>query len=204
MASRNTIRQFDTEAIYHIYNRGVEKRQIFRDSADYQKFLDIMARHLDGLGTTDKMGRAYPQYESIEVLAYCLMPNHFHLLIYQDEDAQAFSKLLRSVSTAYTMYFNRKYNRVGHLFQDRFKAALVTSDAYYQHISRYIHLNPSNPFTYQWSSLANYLGKSKNTWVKPARIMAQFRGPGDYEAFVRDYESRSAGLASIKHLLADR
>ncbi|HSX37004.1 MAG TPA: transposase [Patescibacteria group bacterium] len=203
MASRNTVRQFDTQAYYHIYNRGVEKRTIFADEEDYAVFLAMLKRHLSEGVHKDKSGRPYQQYRDIELLAFCLMKNHYHLFIYQNNDAQAFSKLLRSVGTAYTAYFNRKYKRVGHLFQERFKASRITTDGYLQHISRYIHLNPSKPLGYEWSSLPYYLGQRHTDWVRPARIVEMFSGPDDYRAFVKDYADQKQMLDEIKHELAN-
>lgn len=203
MPARNIIREYDSYAFYHIYNRGVEKRTIFLDQADYQKFLSILERHLSNRPHADDNGRQYEQYLELEMLAYCLMPNHFHLFVYQAEDSRTFTKLLHSVGTAYTMYFNRKYQRSGHLFQERFRASRITDEGYYQHISRYIHLNPAQPFEYEWSSLPYYLGKEVPEWVKPDRIIADFRGAEEYANFLKDYEEQKGILGELKRELAD-
>ena len=203
MASKNTIRQFDTDAYYHIYNRGVEKRSIFQDDTDYVYFLHLLERHLGNEVQKDRKGRLYIQYESLELLAFCLMPNHFHLFMYQKDDPAEFTRLLRSVCTAYTMYFNRKYERVGHLFQDRFKAVRIDSDEYLQHISRYIHLNPPKPFEYKWSSLNYYVGNKRAEWIRPDRVLEIFKDRDDYMQFVQDYEEQKIFLDEIKHSLAD-
>ena len=122
MPSKNSIRVYSADAYYHIYNRGVNKSDIFIDSTDYAVFLSFLKRHLSDKSEKDAKNREYANYSNeVELLAFCLMPSHFHLLIHQ-KTSEAFTMLLRSVCTAYTMYFNKKYKRVGHLFQDRFKA----------------------------------------------------------------------------------
>lgn len=201
MPARNIVKQYVPHAYYHLYNRGVEKRKIFLDQDDFSVFLALLRRHLDAEPHKDKSGREYVRYD-IELLAFCLMPNHFHLFIHQGEDPEALTKLMRSVATAYTMYFNRKYSRVGHLFQERFKASWITNDAYLQHISRYIHLNPSDYKRYEWSSLPYYLGKRKAEWVRPERILGTFDSVRDYLEFVEDYEGQKSILDELKHELA--
>lgn len=204
MASKNSIRHYDSHAYYHIYNRGVEKRKIFLDDQDSGYFIHILKRHLDGEVHKDKSGRPYRKHEDIDLLAYCLMPNHYHLLIYQGEDTVAFTKLIRSVATAYSHYFNKKYGRVGHLFQDRFKASRVDNDAYLAHISRYIHLNPANPFGYKWSSLSNYVKPNNDSWVKSGKIIEQFTSSSDYVAFVNDYKSYKSDKFEMSTLFANQ
>ncbi len=203
MASRNTIRQYDVNAYYHIYNRGVEKRKIFVDDEDYTVFLAMLKRYLDSEEHKDRSGRIYNRIEGLELVAFCLMPNHFHLFVHQIDDPRAFTKLLHSVCTAYTSYFNRKYKRVGHLFQDRFKASRVTNEDYFMHITRYIHLNPGKPVGYQWSSLEYYLGNKSADWLHPDKVLSSFSSPQDYLKFVRDYIGYKKQLEEIKYSLAD-
>jgi len=203
VASKNTTRQFDVDSYYHIYNRGVEKRDIFIDDEDRVVFLSMLKRHLSPEIYKDSSGRPYTQYPEIELLAFCLMNNHYHLLIFQKDDPQAFSKFLRSIGTAYTGYFNRKYKRVGHLFQERFKASKISNDVYLQHISRYIHLNPSQPFDYKWSSLAYYLEQKSADWLHPERLLEGFHSPKEYEQFIQDYTANKKILDELKSELAD-
>ena len=135
MPIKNTIKEYDIPAYYHIYNRGAGNQQVFRDDQDREKFLSLFIRYLDVSDTSTKTdGREYDKYD-IELIAYCLMGNHFHLLVYQETDPSAATQLMRSVATAYTMYFNRKYKQFGHLFQSTFKAARITSGAYLLHIT---------------------------------------------------------------------
>lgn len=203
MPSKNIVRQFDTDSYYHIYNRGVEKRKVFLDSQDYTVFLSLLKRHLDNEPHRDKSGRVYKQYKDVELLAFCLMPNHFHLLVYQGEDTQAYGRLLHSVSTAYTMYFNRRHKRVGYLFQGKFKAVKIDKEDYLQHISRYIHMNPKDYTKYEWSSLPYYLENRQTGWLQPQRIMGLFGDSSkEYKEFMADYEGQKIILEEIKSQLA--
>ncbi len=203
MPSRNVIKDYAPESYYHVYNRGVAKQPMFIEEMDYVVFLGMFKRHLSEEVQTDRFGREHPNYHTkIELLTFCLMPNHFHLLLYQYEDTQAMTKLLQSICTSYTMYFNRKYNRVGPLFQGRFKASQINNDDYLLHISRYIHLNPVEYMSYEWSSLPYYTGKLQAEWIKPSRIKGMFRAE-NYIHFLKDYEAYKDSLDEIKHELAN-
>lgn len=129
------------------------------------------------------------------------MGNHFHLLVYQTEDKDALSGLMRSLSTAYSMYYNKKYRQHGHVFQSIFRASQITDESYLMHITRYIHMNPRTYLTYQWSSLGVYVGHSSDIWLKPERIRTM--PPESYRQFLADYEGRKAELEDLKILLAE-
>lgn len=200
MPSRNTVKSYDAPAYYHIYNRGAGEQVIFHDAIDKNKFVSLLARHLDPSDTSVRGdGIAYEKYD-IKLLAYCLMGNHFHLLAYQDADPAAVTKLLRSVSTAYTMYFNKRHKQQGHLFQGIFKASQITTEMYLAHIARYIHLNPRTYKTYKWSSLGAYLGQWSADWLHPELIHTM--SPADYVRFLEDYEDSRAILEEIKSEIA--
>jgi len=202
MPSRNLEKIYIPEAYYHIYNRGVEERIIFQEKNDYIVFLSLLKRYLSQEPAKDRAGREYPNYhKEITLLAFCLMPNHFHFLVYQHEK-DAITKLLRSLCTAYTMYFNKKYKRVGHLFQSRFKASIIEKDSYLLHISRYIHLNPANYKKWEFSSLPYYLGRSRAEWLDSRPILELFED-GPYVKFLEDYEDHKKMLEEIKKSLAD-
>ncbi|MFZ1258006.1 MAG: transposase [Candidatus Saccharimonas sp.] len=200
MPIKNTVKLFEAPAYYHVYNRGAGGRQIFRDDTDREKFLSLLARHIDP-DNDEKMidGRVYEKYE-LEVVAYCLMGSHFHLLIYQESDTTALTKLMRSVATAYTMYFNRKYKQSGHLFQGVYKASWIDDEAYLLHITRYIHMNPRSYIRYKWSSLPHYLGKETPVWLFPERVNEM--NPLQYRDFLRSYEGKRAELELLKQQLA--
>lgn len=196
MPSRNIVKIDIDDTYYHIYNRGVNKRVIFKQDLDYQVFFSLLKRHLATLIQKDANGREYPNYsQDIELLAVCLMPNHFHLLCYQYQQG-AMTRLLRSVCTAYTMYFNKKYKRVGHLFQDKFKASMIDNDAYLQHITRYIHLNSLAAKDY--SSLPYYLGDRQADWIKPGKILALFGSTQEYRQFLKDQNGYEDSLQIVQ------
>lgn len=202
MPSRNRLKFYASDAFYHVYNRGVEKRRIFQDEEDYAVYLNLFKRYLSNHPVFDRSGREYEHLKDrIELLCFCLMPNHYHLIIYV-HDETAMTRLLQGVNTSYTAYFNKKYKRVGPLFQDRYKASNIFSDSYLLHISRYIHLNPENWQKWPYSSLSFYLGNKKAEWLSPERILELFEGD-DYQAFVSDYEANKRALEEIKSELAN-
>ena len=197
MPSRNTVKQYLENGLYHIYNRGVEKRDIFLDDQDYNVFLHLLKFYLSPIKSekhplSELTGfnpvRVRPLAnlgEEVELLCYCLMPNHFHLLIKQ-KTQDGMKKLLRRLLTTYSMYFNRRYDRVGHLFQGIYKAALIANDSYLLHLSRYIHLNPRemtrfNLVSYPYSSYAYYLGEKKAGWLNTDFILSYFKEAKDPE-----------------------
>lgn len=200
MPSRNTTKLYDAPAYYHVYNRGAGGQAIFPSSDDKRKFLSLIERHSPNTDATiDSAGYNYQKYDT-EILAYCLMGNHFHLLLYQAEDIEAITQLMRSVSTAYSMYFNRKYKRHGHLFQSIFKASRITDESYLAHITRYIHMNPRTYKTYYWSSLKYYMGKPAPEWLNIDRIHNM--KPQQYMKFLEEYEGKKAELETLKDQLA--
>lgn len=202
MPSRNRLKAYVSDGYYHIYNRGLNKQNIFADKNDYTVFLNLLKRHLDTLPVKDVWGREYKWlHQELELLAFCLMPNHFHLLIYQ-KDPTAMTNLLHDISGAYTSYFNKKHGRSGPLFQERFKASLIRNQEYLMHISRYIHLNPNDYREWKFSSLPYYLNRRHAGWINPNRILGIF-GSGEYPGFLSDYESHKAALEEIKSELAN-
>src|SRR3989338_4421942 len=150
-------------AWYHVMNRGAGKQQIFRDARDYTAFLTL-------LGETSLMWKS-------EVHAYCLMPNHYHLLI--RTPLANLSRVMRHINGVYTQRYNRRWNRDASLFRGRFKAILVEEDAYLDELVRYIHLNPakanltSKAHHYIWLSFPYYLGRSKKPQCLVTDIILQ-------------------------------
>ena len=203
MPSRNIEKFYIPDTYYHLYNRGVNKRRIFLDEEDYSVFLNLLKRYLDTQPVKDKRGREYKWlYPELELLAFCLMSNHFHLLIYQYK-SDSITSLVRPVATAYTMYFNKKYKRRGPLFESRYRASIINRDEYLQHISRYIHLNPEGYSKWEFSSLPYYLKNKKAGWVRPNRILDLFSSQNEYSNFVDDYVDYKKTLDSIKAELAN-
>lgn len=176
MPSKNIIKNFGEKQYYHIYNRGVNKECIFKDDIDKDYFLSLLDRHLNPENKlVDKRNVEYKKYhENIELLSYCLMDNHYHFLFWIEKDKDSITKFMRSIGTAYTMYFNLKYKRVGPLFQSNYKASRIDNDMYLYFISRYIHENPSDYKNYIYSSYSAHKagGYSTVPWLKPDRIIA--------------------------------
>lgn len=205
MPGRNVIKLLVSDSYYHVYNRGVNRRVIFKDDEDYRYFISLFARHLGLREAKDAKGRPYPHYRpDIELLAFCLMPNHFHLLLYQRDDDSVLTNLMRSICTSYTIYFNKKYHRRGPLFENVYRAVLVRSDEYLQHISRYIHLNHARYKTWPNSSYLSYAGKEGvPDWLAIQPVLDLFDSRQQYLSFVDDYEDAQRALEAIKRELAD-
>lgn len=203
MPSRNRAKTYASNTFYHVYNRGVNKDAIFLEDEDYSVFLNLLKRYLSSRQIKDARGRPYDNLsKQVELLAYCLMPNHFHLLLFQN-DAHGITRLLRRVMNSYVGYFNKKYNRLGHLFQDVYKASDIDNEAYLWHISRYIHLNPMDIDqdwqAYPYSSIGYYLGKQKASWIRPKRILDMHEEQrGNYLDFLKDYQDYQKTLNDIK------
>ena len=205
MPVKNVVKFNLPNTYYHVYTRGVAKTDIFKDEKDYHYFLKLFNRYLSYDAQFSKQNTLYPHLRgSVEMLAYCLMKNHVHLLLYQ-HDATAMTTLLRGVLTSYSMYFNHKYKRTGPLFESRYKAAPITTDTYLQHISRYILLNPRYFTNYQYSSYQQYLKEPSEAWLQPERILTLFdNDPKKYAAFCHDYIDRREVLRAAKNALAGR
>ena len=199
MPSKNSLKVYDAPAYYHVYNRGAGKRTIFHDVRDKAKFLSLLARHLDPDSKEPRSGGLSYEKYPVEVVAYCLMGNHFHLMLYQADEPEAIQRLMRSVGTAYSMYYNALYHASGHLFEGIYKAAPIDNEPYLAHISRYIHLNPKTYLTYKWSSLPEFLGKRSTSWVHPERVLDC--SPGEYQVFLEDYEDRTTFLKEMREAL---
>lgn len=203
MPSKNVLKQDVAESFYHVYARGTNRQRIFRDSADFVKFLNLFERYLSLQETKNANGVSFPNYYNrVELVSFCLMPNHFHLLIYQRQQG-AMSEFMRSLLTSYSMYFNKKYKRSGPLFESRYKASMISDDAYLTHITRYIHLNPREWQRYEYSSLPYYLQQISDEWIRPERATSQFATPAEYLEFLNDYAEHKEMLDILKHELAD-
>jgi putative transposase len=203
MPSRNVLKIDAAQQYYHVYARGNSRGKVFPEVADYEMFISLFRRYLSPEEAHDPYGAPYPNfYNKVELIAYCLMPNHFHLFLYQHQQG-AMSAFMRSLLTSYSRYFNKKYHRSGPLFESRYKASLISDEAYFQHITRYIHLNPRQWRGYEWSSLKYFLQPTTETWIRPKRVIAMFNSSDEYFQFVADYTSNKQMLDILKHELAN-
>lgn len=217
MASKNSIKIYSENGYYHLYNRGVDKQPIFYDEQDYAVFLSYLKEYLmpkdekhlweilsDPLISWREKDKAIKLLrlnnfnDEIILLAYVLMPNHFHFLIKQKSERTIY-KFMNSFFIRYTQFLNKKRKRVGHLFQSRYKAVLIESDEQLLYTTSYIHRNPLSGklasqeqvlqrLLSQPSSLPEYLGQRKTEWIHPEEILNYFskKNPRlDYLSFVQ-------------------
>lgn len=210
---------------YHIFNRGVEHRLVFTDSREYKRAL-IALRFYQHDRPPVKLSR-YLKFSSdikavftanqeaktsklVEIICFCLMPNHFHLLLRQVLD-DGISEFIRRFEDSYTRYFNTKNNRDGPLLRGPFKAVRIATDEQLLHVSRYIHLNPYSSFVvkgldelldYHWSSLIEYLETQGGFGLCRKNIVLDFfKTREKYKKFVFNQADYQRRLENIKHLL---
>lgn len=205
-----------TGEIYHIFNRGTEKRVIFTQPKDYRRFKKILYYYqFQGpkpkfsefsLSNPNSFNPATDN-KLVEIFCYCLMPNHFHLLIKQLKN-KGISIFLSQISNSYTKYFNTKYSRVGSLLQGTFKSVFVESDEQFTHLSRYIHINPvvsglvEKLEQYPWSSYEEYM-LGKGDICSTEEIHNYFTSRESYKDFLEDQVEYGEKLELIKHQLID-
>lgn len=157
-------KQYVKDTYYHIYNRGNQQQAIFFENSDY-------------VGYLKRLKLAKERY-GVSIICYCLMPNHIHLLVRQNSEVPI-HKFISSLHTSYSMYFNRKYQKVGHLFQGRFKQKNIITDAYFLYLSCYIHANPfidglvRKAEEYNWSSYQDYTEMRKGTLCNKEPILQE-------------------------------
>jgi len=203
MPSRNIVKTQSPRTYYHVYARGNSKKKIFLETSDYAYFTHLFERYLSSKQRVSTTGVPYPNFsENVELVSYCLMTNHFHLLVYQ-KNSTDLEKFMRSLMISYSMYFNKKYMLTGSPFESTYKAVDIDNDAYLQHITRYIHLNPRRWEHYKQSSLKYYRNGHEPEWLKTERVLCLFSSRDEYMQFVSDYEEMKDMLAEIKYSLAD-
>ena len=220
MTARNRYKTYVENGFYHCYNRGVEKRDIFLDQKDYTVFLSYLKFYLsppiNPRGPSPRLSPAQQlsnHNQTIKLIAYCLMPNHFHLLI-QQSNRDSMTRFLRALSTRYSMYFNKRYDRVGSLFQGRYKAVLVSSEMQFLYLTKYIHRNPlhlpgyqpANLLEYPYSSFRNYTGTITQNWIDHSDITSQYinaNSRNSYQFFVEEQQEISTEIPTLKGLTLD-
>jgi len=216
-----------TGEYYHIFNRGVNKQPIFFNVRDYRRAVDQMrfysystkkpkysrfltfsvTRRLSILSLLEKDNK-----KLVEIICYCLMPNHFHLLLRQKEDG-GISNYMRLVQNSYTRYVNTAHDRTGPLLQGQFKAVRIEDNSQLLHLSRYIHLNPYTSYivkdipsltTYTFSSFLEFQNKAIKPICNKDIILTQFSKDTSYNKFVEEYAAYQRTLSQIKHLLLEK
>lgn len=208
---------FANDEYYHIYNRGVDKRNIFLDRNDYVRFLHDLYEFNDknpaiqysraNVGGSTSNIEKKSREKLVEIICFCLMPNHFHLVLMQLVE-EGITRFMHKIGTGYTMAFNIKRERSGSLFQGRFKSVHIENEIYLTHLSRYIHLNPVeikaphwkkqgiknwkavNEFLeeYCWSSYLDYIGKINFPSITNRKLILDiFGGEKEYRKFAREW-----------------
>jgi putative transposase len=221
---------FASNTYWHVYNRGNSKQDIFLDKQDYEFFLCRFEEYLypiplkipikgipDGnlQGGASLVEESHTPYirkvlppDSFSLLSYCLMPNHFHLEIKQNADIPV-SKLISQLCTSYSKYFNKKYSKIGGVFQDAFKAVLIDKDPYLLWLSAYIHNNPKTAglvmdlADYPWSSYQDYVGLRNGTLCNKELILSYYSGIESYKQFIGDAAEKIRVMKGIQNYLLD-
>ena len=202
--------QISIDEYYHVYNRGVHKRITFHDTADYVRFLFLIlffqstvgfeqvSRHvryfvqhrvfdIDDADTSKIIGGRY-----VELVSFCLMPNHFHLVLREVKE-HGIARYMQRVLNGYTKYYNTKYGVSGHLFQGPYRAVLVEDNEQLIYLSAYVHRNPrelpgwkNKEQKYEWSSYQDHIGENRWGKLLPTEmILEQFKTKNEYGEFVR-------------------
>jgi len=215
-----------TGEIYHLFNRSINREPIFKqkkncqralETFDFYRFLNFPLRLSYFLSSgfekrnelMEKLERKNKSY--LEIVAFCLMPNHYHLLVKQisQDGIKNFFSLFQN---GYTKYFNTKHDRHGPVFQGEFKVVRVETEEQLIHLSRYIHLNPYSSYvvksieelkTYPWSSLPAYLGERKQSFLKESLVLNLFENRKEYQKFVFDQADYQREWEKIKYLTWD-
>lgn len=212
------------EEYYHVYNRGAASQPTYSSKKDYERFflaltyyrfdVPFKLSHLLQIPQSDRKnvisGLEKSGHKDVDIAAFALMPNHFHILL-QQKAGGGISRFMKKITDSYTRYFNTKHERVGSLFQGAFKTVHIETDEQLVHLSRYIHLNPlvsfivrdEDFFSYPWSSLKYYVGGGASL-VNTKPVLAHFKNAQEYLKFVLDQADYGKKLERIKHLTLEK
>lgn len=200
---------------YHVFNRGVEKRQIFLAKRDYQRFLETLIYYQNinppirfSFSKLSPASRKPQEKKLAEIICYSLMPTHFHLLLCQTVE-KGITTMISKLSNSYVKFFNTKYKRIGSLFAGPFRAVRIEDEEQLLHVNRYIHLNPLIDYLikdlrfYPYSSYPEYLGISSMNVCDKEPILSHFKSLADYEKFVLDQEDYGRKIKQIERLMLE-
>lgn len=214
---------FANNEIYHLFNRGIDRRPIFRYKKEYQQFLNLLQYYqfdkvpfrFSRFTTTQRDERINilknlftKTNKRVSIIAFSLMPNHFHLVVRQNTE-KGITHFMADISNSYTKYFNAKAKRVGPLLQGLFKAVHVETTEQLIHVGRYVHLNPVVSNIIKISDLDDYPYTSHKEYVvsypfqisEPGIILSQFKSVTRYKEFINDQVEFGMQLEKIKHLI---
>jgi len=202
--------------IYHIFNRSIAGIPIFKGVRETDIFLEAMRFYLQLKPPTKfsiyrKSKARYPislEEKIVTIINYCLMPNHFHLILRQEKD-DGVKNFMQRVSNSFAHYFSIKYKKRGHVFEDKYKAVHVETEEQLLHLSRYIHLNPvtayltEKPENYPFSAYLLYLGQNNTDFVDPSIVLSSFSSRKKYKDFVLAQIDYQRTLKEIEHLILE-
>src|SRR3989344_7158836 len=210
--------------IYHIYNRSNGQQEIFLSAKDYQRAMDVFSFYLYGKPSLrfsfynrlpkDQKSKfledLYSNKKVVDVIAFCLMPNHFHFLL-RGLNGRGINQFISNFQNSYAKYFNIKSTRSGSLFQQNFRAVRIESDEQLIHVSRYIHLNPVTSYlmdakdmeNYQWSSYYDYFKENSPPYLTKDLVLTNFKSYKEYKQFTLDQVNYQRELDKIKHLILE-
>lgn len=189
MATRTV--EFVPNEFYHVYNRGTEKRQIFKDHADYRRFMDLLflSNSTESVHVRDirKQHSSIFDFDRQNILVaigtYCLMPNHFHILLTPLVD-DGVSRFMNKLGTSYSMYFNKRYARTGSLFEGTYKARWIDTDPYLKYVFAYTHLNPVKLIQSDW----------KESGVRNVEVVMQYLKKYKYSSLMDYFGTRTESM----------
>ena len=222
MPIRNVI--LANDQIYHVYNRSIGKEIIFNNKRHNYRALDLIDyyrffhkkrySHFKLLSEEEKrtyISKIEKSVPLVEIYAFALMPNHFHLLVKQIKN-KGISKFISNFQNSFAKYFNLKNERTGSLFQNMFKAKRLENDEDLLNVSRYIHLNPFNSFLveieklvdYPWTSFSCYLGKNPLDFISTDMLLNMFKSKNNFKEFILDQNGYEQEIKRIKKLLLEK
>jgi len=215
MPSRFIVRKFVAGGYYHLYNK-TSKESLFKDDQDYRVFLFYLYIYST---PKEAVSGKYPDlptrlvnhnlYEELKVIAYCLMPDHFHLLLQQTTN-NAIPNLLKQIKNGYTAYYHQKYQEEGPVFKGRYKSVKTEDDNQVVQLWRYIHLNPvtsgmcGHPVEYEWSSYKLFMGQEDDIKINDELVRGAFKTSQEIEEFHTNKEGYERDLPLIKDLVIEK
>lgn len=224
MPIRNT--PFITGQIYHVFNRSVASQPVFQTKREYQMFIntieyyhfiDINSRfsYYQRLEDELKKQALDSLYKTsgtrVDIYAFCLMPNHYHLLVKQNVD-NGISTFISRIQNSHAKYLNTKTKRIGALYQSPFKGKLIETDEQFTHVTRYIHLNPLTSYilddpeqlmNYPWCSYGDYLNIFNRRFITKEQLISHYSSLEDFSKFTSDRVYLQRDLERIKHLILE-
>jgi putative transposase len=174
---RLEISQFAQDHYYHFYNHAVFEQNLFQDNEDYKKCINLLQKYI--------------KQSEFSIISYCLMPNHYHILLLQKTDIN-FSQTSNKIWYVYTCYYNKKYNRKGTLFSNKLQHICVSNENYLLKLSAYIHLNPvkanfvEEPNLWEWSNYLDMVGRRNDQLIDTHFMRTYFKSSNEYERFVME------------------